>query len=56
MAQQTVADNFQSLTSLAPLIDDYFDKTMIMVDNADVRTNRLHQLAQIAQMTDHLVI
>lgn len=52
MAQQTVADNFQSLTSLAPLIDDYFDKTMIMVDNADVRTNRLHQLAQIAQMTD----
>lgn len=62
MHQQSVADNFTSLTSIAPLINDYFDQTMIMVDDEQVRRNRLHQLAQIAQMTDqfgnltHLIV
>lgn len=49
-AKQTLAENYDSLTSLRPLIDDYFDQTMVMVDDDAVRINRLKQLKKIASM------
>ncbi|KAF1295826.1 glycine--tRNA ligase subunit beta [Enterococcus sp. JM4C] len=49
-ATQTMADNYQSLISLRPLIEAYFDQTMVMVDDEQVKNNRLAQLAQIASM------
>ncbi|MGX7030041.1 glycine--tRNA ligase subunit beta [Vagococcus zengguangii] len=46
----SLADKYQKLTELAPLITKYFDNTMIMADNEAVRNNRLRQLAKIARM------
>lgn len=47
---QTVEENYHALTQLRPLIEDYFDQTMVMTDNEKVRNNRLAQLRKITQM------
>jgi len=49
-ASQTVEENYHALTQLRPLIEDYFDQTMVMTDNEEVRHNRLAQLRKITQM------
>lgn len=45
----SVADNFQSLAQLTPVITDFFDNNMIFTDDEAVRHNRLALLAQIAK-------
>lgn len=47
---QTVEQNYGSLVALRPLIEAYFEQTMVMVDDEAVRINRLLQLRQIAEM------
>ncbi|MGM0124965.1 glycine-tRNA ligase beta subunit [Enterococcus sp. AZ194] len=49
-ANQGMADNYQALVALRPLIDEYFNQTMVMVDDEKVKNNRLAQLGQIASM------
>ncbi|MFD0897603.1 glycine--tRNA ligase subunit beta [Loigolactobacillus binensis] len=48
--QQTLAENYQALEALRPLIAAYFDATMVMVDDQAVRTNRLKQLVILARL------
>lgn len=48
---QTMAENYQTLRGLRPLIEAYFDQTMVMADDPAVRKNRLNQLRKIAKMT-----
>ncbi|WP_251546799.1 glycine--tRNA ligase subunit beta [Limosilactobacillus caecicola] len=61
-AELTMADRFQQLRSLAPIITEYFDENMIMDKDEQVKNNRLAQLNQIAQMAgefgnlDHLIV
>ncbi|KRN13602.1 glycyl-tRNA synthetase subunit beta [Fructilactobacillus fructivorans] len=43
---------FEELTSLRPAINDYFDQTMVMVDDEKVRTNRLAELTNLARLID----
>ncbi|MEY8445129.1 glycine--tRNA ligase subunit beta [Enterococcus ratti] len=47
---QTIEENYEQLVALRPLIDAYFDQTMVMVDHPSVRNNRLAQLKQMADM------
>ncbi|MGX6962513.1 glycine--tRNA ligase subunit beta [Vagococcus xieshaowenii] len=49
-ADLTFAQKYEQLTELTPFITNYFDHTMIMADNEEVRNNRLRQLAKIAAM------
>lgn len=49
-SELTLAENFKALKELNPLIEDYFDNTMVMVDNVEIRNNRLTQLSEIAKM------
>jgi glycyl-tRNA synthetase beta chain len=42
------AEYYQLLVSLKPEINQYFDHTMVMSDIADVRENRLNQMAALA--------
>ncbi|GAB6092133.1 glycine--tRNA ligase beta subunit [Furfurilactobacillus curtus] len=49
--QQSREDNYQSLAQLRPLINAYFEATMVMVDDAAVRQNRLNQLARLTKLT-----
>ena len=51
---QTVEENYASLVALRPLIEAYFDETMVMVEDEAVRHNRLLQLRKIAQMAQAL--
>lgn len=46
----TVAENYQALVLLRPLIEAYFDHTMIMAEDKVIRQNRLNQLDKIAKM------
>ncbi|MDT2865005.1 glycine--tRNA ligase subunit beta [Vagococcus carniphilus] len=46
----TLTENFDALKSLNPLIEAYFENTMVMVDDEKIRNNRLVQLREIAQM------
>ncbi|WP_321384767.1 glycine--tRNA ligase subunit beta [uncultured Enterococcus sp.] len=46
----TMAENYQALVGLKPLIEDYFDNTMVMVDDEQVKMNRLAELTRIARM------
>lgn len=48
--KQTMDENYQALTGLRPLIEAYFEQTMVMVDDEKVRRNRLTQLNKIAKM------
>ncbi|EOS7801675.1 glycine--tRNA ligase subunit beta [Enterococcus hirae] len=47
-ADQTINENYDQLVSLRPLIENYFDQTMVMAKEPEVRKNRLTQLSQIA--------
>lgn len=49
--KQTMAENYETLRNLRPLIENYFDQTMVMVEDSAVRSNRLSQLHKIAAMT-----
>jgi glycyl-tRNA synthetase beta chain len=49
--QQTMEQNYQSLVSLRPLIEAYFDQTMVMVDDEKIRRNRFALLDKIAKMS-----
>ena len=42
--------NYEALVNLRPLIDAYFNETMVMVEDEKVKQNRLKQLMQIAKM------
>ena len=37
-----------SLATVKPIVDRFFDDVMVMVDDADVRANRLALLARVA--------
>lgn len=49
-ATRTIAENYEALVNLRPLIDAYFNETMVMVEDEKVKQNRLKQLMQIAKM------
>ncbi len=49
-ATNTMAENYQALVALRPAIEAYFDQTMVMVDDASIRANRLALLAKISKM------
>lgn len=49
-ATRTIAENYEALVNLRPLIDAYFNETMVMVEDGKVKQNRLKQLMQIAKM------
>lgn len=49
-ATRTIAENYEALVYLRPLIDAYFNETMVMVEDEKVKQNRLKQLMQIAKM------
>lgn len=49
-AQQTMEENYAALTAFRPLIEQYFDETMVMVEDEAVRNNRLAQLQKIRKM------
>lgn len=53
-ANQSMSENYQTLTNLRPVIQRYFSDTMIMVEDEKVRDNRLNQLAIIARMANAL--
>lgn len=46
----TMAENYQALIALKPLIEEYFDNTMVMVDDERVKMNRLAELNRIAHL------
>lgn len=47
---RTMGENYQALVDLRPLIERYFDETMVMVDDEAVKANRLNELNRIAKM------
>ncbi|WP_283597026.1 glycine--tRNA ligase subunit beta [Ligilactobacillus aviarius] len=49
--QADLEEKFNQLASLKDPITDYFDSTMIMAKDEDVKQNRLLQLKQIADLT-----
>ena len=49
--QNTMSENYQALVDLRPLIEQYFDETMVMVDDEKVKANRLKELNRIAKMS-----
>lgn len=59
--ENTMGENYQALVNLRPLIEDYFNQTMVMAEDVAVRNNRLNQLKEISRMAlmiaslDHLV-
>lgn len=38
------------LISLKPEIDQYFEHTMVMDENQEIRRNRLHQMAHLSDV------
>ena len=44
-----MTDNVDRLFVLSPIIDAFFDNTMVMVDDEAVKKNRLNLLARLAQ-------
>ncbi|ANK59592.1 glycine--tRNA ligase subunit beta [Loigolactobacillus backii] len=48
--KHSVAENFVALRDLRPLIEAYFEATMVMVDDEKIRKNRLTQLAILARL------
>ncbi len=49
--EQSVEENYRALVALRPLIENYFEQTMVMVDDEAVRNNRLLQLRKISKMS-----
>lgn len=50
-AQQTLEENYQKLVGLRPLIEDFFNQTMVMVEDEQIRRNRFALLNKIAKMS-----
>ncbi|MGY3703104.1 glycine--tRNA ligase subunit beta [Vagococcus martis] len=50
VGELTLNELYEELRQLNPLIEAYFEDTMVMVDNDEVRTNRLNQLRTIANI------
>lgn len=48
--ENTMAENYLALVGLKPYIETYFDQTMVMVENEQVKNNRLGELNRIAKM------
>ena len=46
-----ICSSFDNLMNISDVINNYFDNTMIMVDNNLIRNNRLSQLAIIAKIS-----
>ncbi|KAB2338552.1 glycine--tRNA ligase subunit beta [Cytobacillus depressus] len=46
----TESEKFDLLVSMKPEIDEYFDNTMVMADNHEIRQNRLTQMIRLADM------
>ncbi|MDR2833212.1 MAG: glycine--tRNA ligase subunit beta [Streptococcaceae bacterium] len=46
----SASERFELLSSLAPLIVNYFDNTMVMTDDEKVKNNRLSELKRLATM------
>lgn len=53
---QTVEENYNDLAALRPLIENYFDQTMVMVEDEAVRHNRLALLFKIAKLSRKIAI
>ncbi|RMW40990.1 glycine--tRNA ligase subunit beta [Lactiplantibacillus pentosus] len=51
-SMMSMEDRFTALASLRPLIVDYFEQTMVMSKDEQVRDNHLKQLLTIAQMVN----
>lgn len=49
-AQLDVPAYYNALAELKPVINDYFEATMVMVDDEKVKNNRLSQLKQLAEL------
>lgn len=60
--QLSLEEQYQALQGLRPLIESYFEETMVMVDDMAVRQNRLALLKKVATLVlefasiDHLVV
>lgn len=50
VGQQTLSENYDALKNLYPQIEDYFNDTMVMVEDELIRENRLRQLFKIARL------
>ncbi len=48
--QRTLSENYEALKNLSPLIEAYFNDTMVMAEDEAVRENRLRQLFKIARL------
>lgn len=46
----SLSESFEALKSLNPLIEAYFENTMVMADDLNIRNNRLTQLSDIAKI------
>ncbi|MEI5988726.1 glycine-tRNA ligase beta subunit [Enterococcus termitis] len=49
--ENTMSENYQALVELRPLIEQYFEETMVMVEDEQVKINRLKELNRIATMS-----
>ncbi|ALS00802.1 glycine--tRNA ligase subunit beta [Enterococcus silesiacus] len=49
--ENTMSENYQALVELRPLIEQYFEETMVMVEDEQVKINRLNELNRIAKMS-----
>lgn len=49
--ENTMSENYQALVDLRPMIEQYFEETMVMVEDEKVKTNRLKELNRIAKMS-----
>ncbi|MEI5995524.1 glycine--tRNA ligase subunit beta [Candidatus Enterococcus mansonii] len=49
--ENTMSENYQALVNLRPLIERYFEQTMVMVEDEKVKANRLNELNRIAKMS-----
>lgn len=48
--ENTMSENYQALVELRPLIERYFEETMVMVEDEQIKVNRLKELNRIAKM------
>lgn len=50
LSERTLSENYDALKSLSPLIEAYFNDTMVMAEDEAIRENRLRQLFKIARL------
>jgi len=50
--QMDMNQKFKSLASLRGVIEKYFDHTMVMVENAKLKQNRLSQMKKLADIIE----